>query len=628
MAAKDLQFEYVVVGSGAGGGTLAARLAENGFRVLLLEAGGDPFEMQGGNPNPNSAGKNTLPDDYQVPAFHAQASENEAMKWDFFVRHYADDETQKRDPKFVPEKDGVLYPRGGNLGGCTAHNAMIMVYPHNEDWQHIANLTGDNSWSPKKMRKYFQRMENCGHRPLWRFWSWLGINPTRHGWKGWLHTDISIPEAVLDDKDLKHVIIDSASKQIHGGSGPLIERLRWSFLGKGDPNDWRLVRDNAVGIRYLPMATKNGARMGSRERVLETAKKYPDRLVVELDALATRVLLDKDKRAYGVEYRKGPRLYRAHANPNTAAGETRQALASREVILCGGTYNTPQLLMLSGIGPPAELEKHGIDVLVPLPGVGQKLQDRYEVGVVNKMNFPEWWILKGATFAPGDPQYEDWKTRREGVYTTNGVVSAVFLRSFPAPERPLPDLFCFALLGRFRGYEPNYSKEFPMHRNYLTWCILKAHTNNNAGTVTLRSDDPLDPPVINFHYFDEGSDTEHQDLASVVKAIEFVRTLTAPLKRDKLIAVEELPGEDCQTPKQLEDYVRTHAWGHHACGTCAIGPRDQGGVVDNNFKVHGTQGLRIVDASVFPKIPGFFIVTSVYMIGEKAADVITAAARG
>jgi choline dehydrogenase len=405
----------------------------------------------------------------------------------------------------------------------------------------------------------------------------------------------------------------------------LIERLRWSILGKGDPNDLRLVRDSSVGIRYLPMATKNGARIGSRERVLETATKYPDRLVVELDALATRVLLDKIKRAYGVEYTKGARLYRAHANPNPEPGDTRQALASREVILCGGTFNTPQLMMLSGIGPPAELEKHGIPVQVALPGVGSNLQDRYEVGVVNKMTFPEWWILKGATFSAGDPQYEDWKTRRAGVYTTNGVVSAVSLRSFP--ERSLPDVLCFALLGPFRGYYRGYSAEFPLHRNYLTWCILKAHTINTAGTVTLRSDNPLDPPFINFHYFDEGSDTDKQDLASLVAAVKFVRTLTAPLKRDNLIAIEELPGDEYRDDKQIEEYVKSNAWGHHATGTCKIGPReDIDSVVDSNFQVHGTRGLRIVDASVFPQIPGFFIVTSVYMIGEKAADVITAAA--
>lgn len=617
-------FDYVVVGAGPGGGTLAARLAENGFRVLLLEAGGDPRMAKGCNPgNPE---KNTCPDDYDVPAFHAQASENSAMKWDFFVRHYGDDELQKKDDKYIPEKDGVLYPRGSGLGGCTAHNAMITVYPHNEDWQYIENISQDRSWSPKLMRRYFERLENCRHRPLWRFWSKFGLNPTRHGFKGWLHTEVSIPEVVLDDKKLKTVIIDSAAAEIRSATSPFWERFKWFILGKGDPNDWRLVKHNSVGVRYMPLATKGGARMGARERVLDVMGKHPERLFVEMDALATRVLFDDHNRAIGVEYRKGARLYRAHVDPNPAEAPTYKAMARREVILCGGTYNTPQLLMLSGIGPKAELEKHGIPVRVDLPGVGSNLQDRYEISVVNRMNFKEWWCLEDAKFAAGDPQYASWngKPERKGVYTTNGVVSSVFLRSFP--NRPLPDLFCFAIIGPFRGYYPGYSVAFAEKRNYLTWSVLKAHTLNTGGEVRLRSTDPRDPPMINFRYFTEGSDTGGEDLQSVISGVRFVRKLTAELRREGMIAEEELPGDSVQTDAEIADYVKANAWGHHASGTCAIGHRSQGGVVNGSFEVYGTRGLRIVDASVFPKIPGFFIAASVYMIGEKAADVTTAAA--
>lgn len=614
-------FDYVVVGSGPGGGTLAARLAENGFRVLLLEAGGDPRMAKGCNPG--NPGKNTCPDDYDVPAFHAQASENSAMKWDFFVRHYENEELQKKDEKYVPAKDGVLYPRSSGLGGCTGHNAMITVYPHNEDWQYIENITQDRSWSPKTMRKYFERLENCRHRPLWRFWSKFGINPTRHGFKGWLHTEVSIPEVVLEDKSLKTVIIDSAAAEIRHATSPLWERIKWFILGKADPNDWRLVRENAVGVRYMPLATKGGARMGARERVLDVVQKHPERLVVEMDALATRVLFDDHNRATGVEYIKGARLYRAHVDPDSTPGKTYQVTARREVILCGGSYNTPQLLMLSGIGPRAELEKHGIPVRVDLPGVGSNLQDRYEISVVNRMKFDEWTCLKDAKFGPGDPQYTSWSKEKKGVYTTNGVVSSVFLKSFPS--RPLPDLFCFAIVGPFRGYYPGYSTAFADQRNYLTWSVLKAHTLNNAGEVRLRSANPLDPPLINFRYFTEGSDAGGEDLDSVVAGVRFVRKLTNKLRETGLIAAEESPGVQVQTDAQIADFIKANAWGHHAAGTCPIGHRSQGGVVNGSFEVYGTRGLRVVDASVFPKIPGFFIAASVYMIGEKAADVITAA---
>jgi choline dehydrogenase-like flavoprotein len=617
-------FDYIVVGSGAGGGTLSARLAEEGRSVLLLEAGGDPRQLSG--TNDDQPGINRLPDDYDVPSFHGFASENDAMRWDFFVRHYASDEMQQKDPKYrrdyrgVPV-DGVLYPRAGTLGGCTAHNAMILVYPHNADWDGIARLTGDQSWNADNMRRYFMRLENCHYRPLERALAAVGPNPSRHGWQGWLQSEIAIPKAAVRDFGLVQVLLQSAHETFDDIGQP-IERLFDLVEAKADPNDWRLVTENAVGVRYTPLATRGHARMGARERVLETAQKYPDRLRIELDALVTRVLLDENNHATGVEYLKGARLYRAHGQPATAEGELRQAQATREVILCGGAFNTPQLLMLSGIGRRDVLEPLGIPIKVELPGVGKNLQDRYEVGVVNRMSFERWNVLEGVTFSHGDQAYREWADKREGLYTSNGAVLAAILKS--QADRALPDLFCFALVGLFGGYFPGYSSLAVTKPNYLTWAILKAHTENRAGEVALRSANPRDTPLINFHYFEEGSDKAGEDLDSVVAGIRFVRKLTAKLKAEGAIAEEEEPGDARQSDDELKDYVRTAAWGHHASCTCPIGPRDSGSVLSGDFRVHGTQGLRVVDASVFPRIPGFFIVSAVYMVAEKAADVILA----
>jgi choline dehydrogenase len=456
-----------------------------------------------------------------------------------------------------------------------------------------------------------------------RILSKFGINPTLHGFDGWLNTELALPlKALAADKKLIKAIIESAvsaSAQLPNKSSV----WKWLFKGKGDPNDWRLVQADATGLRYPPLATKNHHRNGTRERVLAVAAKT-NNLTIELEALATRVLFDGTK-AIGVEYRKGAKLYKASWNASKETGELKQVFVrdKGEVILSGGAFNTPQLLMLSGIGARKQLEDFGIEVLVDLPGVGQNLQDRYEVGVVNRMNFDCWEALKGAKFSPGDPQYQQW-LKGKGVYTTNGAVLAVILRSMETS--PNPDLFVFALLGLFRGYFPSYSALFSNNLNYLTWAVLKAHTNNTAGYVRLRSANPLEPPIINFKYFDEGNDESGDDLKSVVEGIKFVRKLTAPLIRDQLIAEEVMPGAAVTSDEDLATFIKDRAWGHHASCTCAIGPRENNGVLNSKFEVHGTQNLRVVDASAFPKIPGFFIVAAIYMIGEKAADVILAAA--
>jgi choline dehydrogenase-like flavoprotein len=617
--------DYIVVGSGAGGGTLAARLAESGFRVLLIEAGGDPRKSIGATPQ--TPGVNTLPDDYDVPAFHTLSTENDGMRWDFFVRHYQDQARQELDPKYVASVDGkpvkgVLYPRAGTLGGCTAHNAMILVYPHNADWNQLADLTGDRTWRAENMRKYFERLERCTHRPAERALSWLGANPSRHGWSGWLQTESPDPKVVFKDSDLRETFLESARAVLRNPELAITDADRRArFESQLDPNDWRVVSDDAIGLRYVPLTTKDHRRVGARERVVDVETRLPAQLKVQLHALATRVLFDAGKRAIGVEYLSGKRLYGAHPGASDAPGETRQVFAAREVILAGGTFNTPQLLMLSGIGPRAVLDTCGVPVRVELEGVGKNLQDRYEVAVVNRMSFPAWKALEGATFTREDSQYQDWANYREGVYDSNGALISVVARSGPAAFSP--DLFLYSVLGRFEGYFPGYSSLPAKNPNFLTWVVLKGHTNNTAGQVTLRSKDARVPPDVNFRYFEEGNDAAGADLKAVAAGVVLARKLAAPLKAEGLIAKEELPGEDVVDLNLLE-FIRNHAWGHHASCTCRIGRREDGGVLSSDFKVHGVEGLRVVDASVFPRIPGFFVMSAVYMIGEKAADVIAA----
>lgn len=617
--------DFIIVGSGAGGGTLAARLAESGFQVLLLEAGGDPRTSIGDTPQTPQV--NSLPDDYDVPAFHALSTENSGLRWDFWVRHYSDDVQQFRDPAYRTEHEGrqvngVLYPRAATLGGCTAHNAMILVCPHNADWNQIADVTGDPSWRAERMRGYFERIERCEHRPDEKLASKVGANPSRHGWNGWLQTEVAPPDPVFKDRHMGKVILESAKAALQSPEVAITDADRRARLDAAlDPNDWRVVSEDGIGLRYTPLTTENHRRVGSRERVLAVAKASPDRLQYRLNALATRVLFDDTGRAIGVEYLDGEWQYGAHPRPSTRQARTVHVFAAREVVLAGGAFNTPQLLMLSGIGPQQTLETHGIPVRAALEGVGRNLQDRYEVAIVNRMNFDAWDVLDGATFTREDGQYRQWAQHRTGVYASNGAILSVIARSHPGA--PSPDLFLYCLLGRFEGYFPGYSSLLRENPNCLTWVVLKAHTTNTAGEVTLRSADPRVPPAINFRYFKEGNDARGEDLAGVAAGVRLARRLAAPLVASGLIKREELPGPNVPD-EEVEDFVRDRAWGHHASCTCPMGDPKYGGVLTSDFKVHGVSGLRVVDASVFPRIPGFFIVSAVYMIGEKAADVIAA----
>lgn len=619
----SLTADYIVVGSGAGGGPLAVRLAAAGHSVLVIEAG----ELAAGLV-------------YDVPVFHGFATESPDMAWNFFVSHYDNDAQAVRDEKYDPSHGGVLYPRSATIGGCTAHNAMITVRPNDADWDAIAELTGDRSWAAAAMQTYFERLEHCTYRrkwvaallaPLGRFFSVFDIGG--HGFDGWLPTSIAKPELVANDPQLITALASAATNQLGVLLGQPLkawQRLsRWWF----DPNITAVQKKGSMlGIWLIPLAVGAARRRGTREPLLAAAASPGSKLRILSGCLVTRLLFDEHKHCTGVEFVTGTHLYGADPNAGTQRrGPTQVVRATREVIVAGGAFNTPQLLKLSGIGPADELRALGIDIRVDSPGVGANLQDRYEVTVVTDLP-RQLGLLQGGMFRPPQPGDTEpdallaaWRNGK-GPYATNGALLAVVAASSPAV--PTPDLFLFALPADFRGYRVGYVADLLRNKNRLTWAILKAHNNNRAGTVTLRSADPLTPPEIRFRYFEEGSDTSGADLDAVVAGVKLARSLTAELSSWDRGAREIWPGPDVDTDDDIRQYVRDNAWGHHACGTCGIGPDgDPSAVLDSRFRVRGVSGLRVVDASVFPRIPGYFIVTAVYMISEKAADVILADAR-
>ncbi|KIX09439.1 uncharacterized protein Z518_00519 [Rhinocladiella mackenziei CBS 650.93] len=627
-------YDYVVVGSGPGGGPLASRLAIAGYKVLLIDAGDDDGDAIF----------------QQVPALQLQATEYEPMRWDYFVNHYEDEARQEQDSKMVwetPSGDhyvgnspppgssplGIWYPRTGTLGGCSAHNAMITIYPHESDWDNIASITGDDSWNAGNMRQYMERLERSRYLPN-------GV--VGHGFNGWLETSLTELSLAVEDQKLLSLIIAAGTAMGQGLLGKVINTVTGlAEILLRDINADTPTRDSQEGLYQVPIAVTEVSkkRNGPRDFILDTAnavnadgsRKY--HLDIKLNTLVSKVRFDTSgtkPKAVGVDFLEGPSLYRADPRAGTASGGTPGHVnATREVIISAGAFNTPQLLKLSGIGPASELSQFDIPVVVDLPGVGTNLQDRYETTVVGDSN-TDFLITKYCTFlrTTPDPCLEQWQNlpgpSLKGTYATNGIAIAVVKKSSVAEGDP--DLLISGAPAFFTGYHPGYANESLKDAHHWSWIVLKAHSRNNAGTVTLRSTDPRDTPIINFNYFDTGNTADgadEKDLQATYEGMQLSREMFKdyiPLQGD----FEEVwPADNATTEAEMKEWIKKEAWGHHASCTCPIGADDdEAAVLDSKFRVRGVDGLRVVDASVFPKIPGFYIVLPTYMISEKGADAV------
>ncbi|ERF76672.1 hypothetical protein EPUS_02211 [Endocarpon pusillum Z07020] len=616
------EYDYVVVGSGAGGGPVAARLALAGHSVLVLEAGEDMADSIYTN----------------VPALSILASEYPPMAWNFFVNHYPDLETQRRDSKMTwrtpdgeiwvqllngttpPEGSeplGILYPRSGTVGGSSQHNAQVMVYPHASDFQYIVDRTGDSSWDPSNMRQYFERLEKVEYLPN---------SVAGHGFAGWLAT--SLTDLTLIAEDLKVVSLILSAATAMGNN--IITSLLTTVTGLAstlllDLNNPSSARDKLEAMYQVPLSINaaDKTRSGPRNFLYEVAntvnadgtRKY--KLDIQTNSLVTNIVFDTtgDKpKAVGVDYLSGRSLYRAdpRAAPSGNAGTPGTVSVNREVIISGGTFNTPQILKLSGVGPASELSQFSIPVVVDLPGVGTNMQDHFEITVVGQTD-SDFALIDDCTFQLSQPD--------------------PCLDRYNNPVTPAtgePDLFVTGVPINFVGYFPGYSTYAVQERNYWSWLILKAHPANRAGTVKLRSTDPRDTPVIDFNYFQTGTTSDgadEKDLQALYDGVNFSRRAF-----DKLIPLdgsfdEVQPGRGVEDEDAVKQYIKDGAWGHHASCSCPIGGDDDPmAVLDSKFRVRGVDGLRVVDASVFPTIPGYFVALPIHMIAEKAAEDILAAA--
>lgn len=607
------RFDFIIVGSGAGGGPLACGLAKSGYRVLLLEAGGE---------NTNDLSK--------TPVFHAKASDDPLLNWSFFVDRYSKTSGYKRfedwNTKFLKTNPSIYYPRASGVGGCTRVNALINLYPDHEDWNNIAQLTGDMSWNSKDMYKCFQKMqtENGG-------WLTLKQADPLTLFKDRFLTRMALAAIKVDSYDTTYRFLD---KLYDFDTEALKKMLLVNPSFKLNPNELKYVNNKYNGVFNMPFNAVNGIRHGVREYILETRKRLPNNLFIKTDALCSKVLFDpNDKtKAVGIEFIEGSHAYRADVmNKSKASFMTfsKKAFAAKEIILSGGAFNTPQLLMLSGIGAEQDLSRHNIPVVKNLPGVGLNLQDRYEVTVVSELNKPI-SLIENCTFAKdnnfaNDPCWQEYlKNPEKHLYGTNGVALSLIRKS--SDKQKTPDLCIFGLPGNFTGYYPNYSEDTvpksPNDPSYFTWAILKGHTKNHAGQVSLKSTDPRDTPNINFSYFQDEKNGLTEDLNAVYQGLNVARRINQRIG-SKYLKREVYPGDHVTKTEDLSSWIMKEAWGHHASCTNKMGrTTDQNAVVDSRFKVHGIKNLRVVDASIYPDIPGLFIMLPTLIVSEKAKDVI------
>jgi len=400
--------------------------------------------------------------------------------------------------------------------------------------------------------------------------------------------------------------------------------------------------DSTEGLYQVPLAVNpvDSTRDGPMDFVLQTANaKYANgtrmyHLDIQLTTLVTKIRFDQNgskPRAIGVDYLFGQSLYSADPRYTGAKGTPGSVDASREVIISGGTFESPHLLKLSGIGAREELESFDIPVVVDLPGVGTNMQDRYEITVVGEAP-TDFTLTKDCTFGYSEPdpcleQWEKYPTPLlKGTYATNGIAIAVLKRSTVADSQE-PDLFISGAPADFKGYFPGYAYQaLGVDKKHWAWITLKAQTRNTAGTVTLKSTDPQEMPNITFNYFYTGTtadDAWEKDLQAVYEGVKFSQTMYQDLIPLDGEFTQTWPYQNVTTESELKQYVVDNAWGHHCSCSCPIGADDDPmAVLDSQFRVRGVDGLRVVDASVFPKIPGYYIALPIYIISEKAAAVI------
>jgi choline dehydrogenase len=447
------------------------------------------------------------------------------------------------------------HARGKVIGGSSSINGMAYVRGSAGDFAEWAAL-GAAGWDYPDVLPYFKRAEDC----LYGADAYRGVGGP-----------IGVCNGNGMQNPLYHAFIEAGAQ-----------------AGYGRTADYNGYRQEGFG--RMDMSVREGVRASTANAYLKPALKRPN-LRLEMHALTTRVLME-GKCAVGVEY--------------VQQGVTRRVAARREVILAASAFNSPKLLMLSGIGPSEHLRDHGVEMVHDLPGVGDNLQDHLEVWVQHACRAPitlNSWLGPLGKLRIG----ARWLLRKNGLGATNHFEANGYIRSRAGLK--FPDIQYHFLPGAiaYDGSSAAAGHGFQAH--------LGANKPDSRGRVRLKSADPNTAPELVFNYLSAESDR-----AAFRAGLRLTREIFAQPALDRYRGEELAPGPGVQTDDEIDDWVaRTAATAYHPCSTCRMGT-DERAVVDPECRVHGVASLRVVDSSVMPRLTCGNINAPTIMIAEKAAD--------
>ncbi len=454
-------------------------------------------------------------------------------------------------------------PRGKVVGGSSSVNAMIYVRGHREDYDYWA-AQGNPGWGWDDVLPYFKRAEH-NERGADDF----------HGTGG--------PLNVMDLRSPNRF-------------GPVFVKAA-AQAGFAVNHDFNGAEQEGVGMYQV--THRNGERFSAAKAYLTQSTRERSNLQLITGAHTTRVLME-GKRAVGIEYFQGGRL---------------QELRASEVILSAGALMSPQLLMLSGIGPGAHLQAHGVPVVLDLPGVGAHLHDH--VDVVQVVDAPKLTELFGLSLSGLGRVLRgifEWRNLRTGMLTTNFAEAGGFVKS--SGNEAIPDLQLHFVIGKLvdHGRKTVFGHGYSCHV-----CLLRP---KSRGSLRLASKDPMAAPLIDPNFLGEADDLER-----LVRGFKLMRNILGQEALAGYGGRELAASAKAQTDGEIADFIRGHADTiYHPVGTCRMG-KGSDDVVDAQLRVHGIEGLRVVDASIMPRIVGGNTNAPTIMIAEKAADMIKAERR-